>query len=231
VSRQRIAIVLQARRSSRRLPAKALAHIGEATLLEHCLHRLILSRVGEVMLATTEAPEDDELAQLATRMGVRTFRGSTNDVLGRYMAAAQLLEADVVIRATGDNPAVDIDAPARVLRALREASADYACEDGLPLGAGVEALTMPTLWKAAAAARSPEDREHVTLFVKRYADVFRVVRAEAPQALARSELRFTVDTPEDLDYMRRLFAQAGRPEPGLDELIAAADAAARSDAA
>lgn len=227
----RIAIILQARVSSTRLPAKALATLGGKTLLERCLQRLQLANAGEVILATTERSEDDALAYLASAMGVRVFRGRTDDVLGRYLAAAQASAADVVIRATGDNPAVDIDAPARVLRAMAATDADYACEDGLPIGAGVEAITFGALCRAAAAATSAEDREHVTLYVKHRSGAFRVTRQPAPAELRRPDLRLTVDTPEDLDYMRRLFSCAALPEPSLRKLIAAARICSRSDAA
>ncbi len=227
----RVAIILQARVSSTRLPAKALATLGGKTLLERCLQRLELANAGEVMLATTERGEDDALAYLASGMGVRVFRGSTDDVLGRYLAAARSVDADVVIRATGDNPAVDIDAPARVCRALATTGADYACEEGLPVGAGVEAITFEALCRAAAAATSPEDREHVTLYVKHRAGAFRVTRQPGPAPLRRPDLSLTVDTSDDLEYMRRLFGCAALPEPSLRELIAATRFCSRSDAA
>lgn len=228
---KRVAIVLQARVSSTRLPAKALATIGGRTLLEHCLHRLIRSGAGEVLLATTERAEDDALVEIAGRMNVPVFRGSTEDVLARYVKAAESVAADVVIRATGDNPAVDVDAPSRVVRILEHASADYACEEGLPTGAGVEAITYTALCRAAAAATVPEDREHVTLYVKHRPGAFRVVRQPAPRPLSCPDLSLTVDTPEDLDYLRRLFAHVAVPEPALSDFIAAARSCRRSDAA
>lgn len=227
----RTAIILQARVSSTRLPAKALATVGEITLLERCLHRLILANAGEVILATTTSPEDDALVEIAQRMNARVFRGSTDDVLGRYLGAAGTLDADIVIRATGDNPAVDIEAPVRVCRALERSSADYACEDGLPVGAGVEAITFDALCRSAAAATSAEDREHVTLYLKHRPGAFRVTRRPPPLSLNRPDLRLTIDTREDLDYMRRLFAATGTAEPSLTELIAATATCARSDAA
>jgi spore coat polysaccharide biosynthesis protein SpsF len=189
------------------------------------------AEAGEVVLATTTAPQDEALIETAERLRVRAFRGSTDDVLDRYVGAARMLDVDIIVRATGDNPAVDLDAPARVLRALREHAADYACEDGLPLGAGVEAITTAALVRAAGAATGADDREHVTLYVKRRPGAFRIVRVNPPPALRRPDLRFTIDTHRDLDYMRRLFAAAARPEPTLAELIAATCACAGSDAA
>jgi spore coat polysaccharide biosynthesis protein SpsF len=231
MSKPRTAVILQARTGSTRLPGKALATIGEASLVERCLRRLKLARAGEVILATTRDAEDDALAAIAARMGVGVFRGSGEDVLDRYAAAAEWAHADIVIRATGDNPAVDIDAPRRLRHALIEAGADYACEDGLPVGAGVEAITNEALRRSAAAATSAGDREHVTLYAKRRPGAFRIARLLAPKHLRWLDLRLTIDTPEDLDYMRRLFARVTSVEPELAELIAAARRCPRSSAA
>jgi spore coat polysaccharide biosynthesis protein SpsF len=183
------------------------------------------------VLATTSQPEDDELESVARKMGVAVYRGSTEDVLGRFVDTALLHGFATVIRATGDNPAVDIDAAARLIRARAATDADYACEDGLPWGAGVEIVTTAALVRAAMLATSADDREHVTMCIKRRPDRFRVLRLSAPIRLQRPDLRFTVDTEADLLYMRRVFARVRPAEPSLSDLIAAADECARSDAA
>jgi spore coat polysaccharide biosynthesis protein SpsF len=227
----RLGLILQARFASTRLPGKALESIGNTSILQRCLNRLQCAAVGQVILATTERPEDDALAFVARRMGVAVFRGSTDDVLARFIDAAAVHRFDTVVRATGDNPAVDIDAPARLIDALHRHRADYACEDGLPYGAGVEVVTAAALARAAQLATRPEDREHVTTFFKLQPNIFRVTRIAAPGALQRFDLRLTVDTADDLSFMRRVFAQARSAEPSLVEIIAAADACSRSDAA
>lgn len=226
-----VGIVLQARFGSTRLPGKALARIGDVSILERCLTRLTLANAGQVVLATTKAPEDDALAAVARGMRIRVHRGSTDDVLGRYLEAALVFGFDVVVRATGDNPAVDIDAPARVLAALHASSADYACEDGLPLGAGVEAFGVTALSRAAATSPAAEDREHVTLCMKREPSRYRLVRRAAPEMLCRPDVCVTVDEQEDLDRVRRMFASTSSPEPALIDLISASDRIAREDAA
>jgi spore coat polysaccharide biosynthesis protein SpsF len=148
------------------------------------------------------------------------------DVLRRTFEAAEAHGFDLVIRATGDNPAVDPEAPARVLAQLETGRADYACEAGLPVGAGVEGVTLSALARCEAEASSAADREHVTTFIKRDTTRYRVVQAAAPAALRRPDIRLTVDTPEDLAYVRRLFAWAGGEEPTLSRLIQAAETAA-----
>jgi len=216
-------ILLQARMASTRLPGKALELIEEQPLLEHCLRRLMAAGVARVVLATTTLEEDTVLCDLATRLGVAVYRGSDTDVLGRMAGAAEAFDLDPIVRATGDNPAVDIDAAGRSLAALNGLHADYVCEDGLPYGAAVEAVTRAALMRAARDGREPDDREHVTTWIKRRTDLWNLAFPAPPMPLRRPGLRVTVDTPADLAYMRALFACAGSDHPPLRALIEAAE--------
>jgi len=214
-------IILQARYGSTRLRGKVLQPVGGRTILEQCLRRLIRAGVARVVLATTRNPEDDALEALATRMGVAVFRGAADDVLGRFADAARHYGLDPVLRATGDNPAVDVQSPGRVLAALRATQADYLREEGIPWGASVEGMTADALHRAAKLATDPYDREHVTTFIRKRRDLFRVTQVDAPAPLARPSLRLTVDTAEDLAWVRELFFRAGDEDPSLSALIAA----------
>lgn len=223
--RPRAGIILQARLASTRLPGKALEPVGGCSMLERCLRRLMAGGVAHVVLATTRSPEDDALAAIATRLGVGVYRGDVDDVLGRFVETAAAFDLDPVVRATADNPAVDVLAPGRVLAALRSHEADYVVEEGLPVGARVEAMTADALERAAALAQTPYDREHVTPFIRRRPDLFRVCCVPAPAALQQPSLRLTVDSAADLMWVREIFFRAGSDEPSLAELIAAAGAA------
>jgi spore coat polysaccharide biosynthesis protein SpsF len=117
--RTRAGIILQARLGSSRLPRKALAAIAGQTILEHCLRRLMFAGVAPVVLATTDRPEDQALAAVAQDLGAFVFRGDADDVLGRFVAAAEAFDFDHIVRATGDNPGVDIQAPGRFVYAKR----------------------------------------------------------------------------------------------------------------
>ncbi len=229
----RAAIVIQARMGSARLPGKSLAPIGGRSLLARVVERLLHQGELPVVLATTTLLEDDMLCEEADRLGVTVVRGSADDVLGRYAFAASLLGAPAIIRATADNPAVDLDAPLRTLDILLRSGADYVVDYGLPLGGTVEAMTTAALVRAAALATEPYDREHVTPFVRRDGRS-RAIDALAPTSLRRPDLRFTVDTADDLDYMRRIYHEAGPAESPwpIDAFIAAADRLqARAEAA
>jgi spore coat polysaccharide biosynthesis protein SpsF (cytidylyltransferase family) len=142
-------------------------------------------------------------------------------VLGRFSSAAHAFDLDPVIRATADNPAVDIESPGRVIAALRATGADYIREEGLPLGAAVEGMTASALHRAAQLATDLYDREHVTPFIRTRRDLFHVLEVQAPSTLTRPELRLTIDTPEDLAWVRELFLRTGSDDPSLATLIAA----------
>src|SRR4029077_10420758 len=113
--------------------------------LGHCIARLRVGSAAPVMLATTLAAADDCLVAAAAPDGIPVFRGPEHDVLLRFVHAARSMDARYVVRATADNPAIDIDGPERVLRDLRASGADYVVEAGLPYGACVEAMTVDAL--------------------------------------------------------------------------------------
>ena len=218
----RAGIILQARSASQRLPGKALEVIAGRTVLEHCLLRLRASGI-RVVLATTDRADDDALVRIAGGLGVPAFRGSEHDVLDRYVRCASAFDIDPVVRATGDNPAVDIDAAARVVATLARTGADYVREDGMPYGAAVEGVRAAALGVARLLARDPFDREHVTPFVRRRHDLFNVVEVQAPALLRPPEVRLTVDTLDDLQHVRELYLRAGGDMPSLRALIEASD--------
>jgi spore coat polysaccharide biosynthesis protein SpsF (cytidylyltransferase family) len=201
------AIVLQARVGSRRLPQKVLAPIGRRSMLSHCIVRLGDGRLP-VIVATTERPEDDPVAEEAVRHGVSVVRGSEDDVLSRYLQAAATFGLREIVRATADNPFVDSGSAMRVLALCRRVHADHVVEHGLPLGAAVEAVTVDALRRAHRLVTDPYDREHVTSLIRRDAR-FRALRAVAPVNVRRPGLRLTVDTIDDLEFARAVHRSLG----------------------
>ena len=220
----RAAVILQARTGSTRLPGKVLESIGPWSLLEHCVRRLAASGRPVIIATTTEAA-DDAVAREAGRLGVDLFRGDETDVLSRYRDAARAFALTHVVRATGDNPFVDGDAVGRTLHLIERADADHVIECGLPVGAAVEAVTIEALERAAALATDPYDREHVTSLIRRDTR-FRALRAVVAGAIRRPGLRLTVDTADDLAFVRQVHADLEAPDgiPPLSAVIAAAEA-------
>lgn len=218
------AIVLQARIGSTRLPGKVLARIGRWSMLEHCIRRL--AGCGHrVIVATTTADSDDAVAGASRDAGADVFRGHETDVLERYRTAAAAFGLTRVVRATADNPLVDASGVTRALGFQERTAADHVIECGMPVGTAVEVVTVEALERAASLATDPYDREHVTSLIRR--DVrFRALRAVAPGNVRRPGLRLTVDTAEDLEFIRQVWnaCDAGDGHPELAALIAAADA-------
>lgn len=210
-------VILQARMGSTRLPGKVLAKIGRRTLLEHCVRRLESSGFP-VVVATTALGEDDMVERAARALGAEVYRGPVDDVLSRFIGAATTFGFAEIIRATADNPFVDMGAARRASTARQRGAADHAIECGLPIGAAVEAVSLDALVRARDLVTDPYDREHVTSLVRRDTR-FRALRAVAPGLLRRGGLRLTVDTTDDLAVAREIHTELGRG----DDLVELAD--------
>lgn len=205
-------VIVQARMTSQRLPGKVLMDVGGRPMLEQQLRRLgRCARADEVVLAVTVNPDDEALVALARRLGLRWHRGSEQDVLGRYAGAARDAGAELVVRVTSDCPLIDPEEVDAVIEALerRRAAVDYASnrlEPHLPRGLDTEALWRDVLERTDRLAVSSPAREHVTWFC--YAerpDLFALHSVRRPFDAA--DLRWTVDTPDDLAMVRRLYAE------------------------
>ena len=226
VARHDALVILQARMGSSRLPGKVLAPIGGRSILAQCIERLQAARVGEVLVATTTRPEDEAVVAEAQAAGVDVVRGSVDDVLARFVGALDGWTGPYVIRATADNPFIDVDGPARLLRLL-DAGADYAIEEGLPIGAAVEAMRVEVLREAGELATTAYDREHVTPFIRQATDRYAVCSVPAPLVVRRPALRLTVDTRDDLQFVRGLIDQvADVASLSLGQVIALSDRSA-----
>jgi spore coat polysaccharide biosynthesis protein SpsF (cytidylyltransferase family) len=128
------------------------------------------------------------------------------------------------VRATGDNPAVDIGGAARVLAALRSTRADHVVEDGLPYGGAVEGVSVDALVRASKFATDPADREHVTPWIRRDRGRFTALQIPAPRSVRNPDVRVTVDTNDDLRFMQDLAARLDNwsAEPELRTIVKAA---------
>lgn len=219
-----VVAVVQARTGSSRLPGKVLADLEGRPLLARVLERAGRARsLDELVLATTTLAEDDAVALLAGELGVPCFRGSAEDCLDRLYRAATASRANVVVRLTGDNPILEgelVDwAVGRFLSA--EPACDYvstALSGTFPLGLGVEVMAYGALELAWREAKEPAWREHVTPFIYKQPERFRICRLVSEPDY--SHIRLTVDTPEDLTLVRRVFAHFGHDRFGWRDAVA-----------
>ncbi len=212
----RVAII-QARMGSTRLPGKVLMRVLGKPLLEFQIERLARCRqFSKLVVATTEAKGDDAIADFCKAHGVACFRGSEDDVLGRYAGAAAACGAGVVARLTADCPLMDPDVVDRVFAAYAAANSEDAYAQNVlqrtyPRGLDTEVFSAAALRRAAAAAHDPYEREHVTPYLQRHPEFFR--RVDVVNDTDASRHRWTVDTPEDFDLVRRIIEALypGRP--------------------
>ncbi len=212
LSRQVVAIV-QARYGSSRLPGKVLEPIAGQPMLLRVLERAgRIKGVDQVALATTEAGEDDELVALADRAGVSNSRGHATDVLDRYYQTAQELEADVIVRITGDCPLLDPEVSAQTLAVFLQAEPplDFAANRlpdhrTYPIGLDTEVCSLAALETAWTEADEPHQREHVMPFLYENGERFRIKLVDASGDWGG--LRWTVDTAADLDFVRAVYAE------------------------
>ena len=165
------------------------------------------------MLATSDRPSDAPLAAAAAAAGVSVFRGSEQDVLGRFIAATQSLpDAAIIVRLTADNVFPDSDFVALLVASLTASGADIigtASAKGLPYGLSAEAFRLSALRRAAADTDSPFDREHVTPWLYRNAcsAVFDGLNSEMDLAC----LRCTLDIPDDYRTLTQVFDGVSDP--------------------
>jgi spore coat polysaccharide biosynthesis protein SpsF len=206
----RVVAVVQARCASERLPGKVLLALAGRPVVEHVLRAArATDEIDDVILATTTRRDDDELAALAAdEIGVRTFRGDEADVLGRFVDALEGDDADVVVRLTADDPLLDPAVMGAVVERFLAGGCDYASniiERSWPRGLDCEVLSRDVLERSAREGLRPEDREHVTTFVRTNPQSFALVNVRAPETETWPDLRLCIDTPEDRLLLERVF--------------------------
>ena len=204
-----LAIILQARMDSSRLPGKSLLPLGGKPLIFRVMEAL--NRVP-APLRVLACPEDSaaSFAPLAAEAGFILFTGPKDDVLSRYCLALRNFGIQHALRATGDNPFVFTDAAAAINAEALTLGADYAGYSGLPPGAGVESVSANALFRAETDAASPYEREHVCPYLYTHPELFFLHRPLAPLRWQGPDIRLTVDTPEDYERAQALFAALDR---------------------
>jgi spore coat polysaccharide biosynthesis protein SpsF len=219
-------IIVQARMTSTRLPGKVLLEVAGKPLLEYQIERLRRATLADqVVVATTVNEADEPIVALCRRLAVPVWRGAEHDVLARYHDAALAHHADVVVRVTSDCPVIDPQVlDATIACYLGEGGQlDYvsnSLERSFPRGLDVEVLSFKVLAEAYIEALDEEEREHVTPFLYRRPERYRLANLACPEDL--SGHRWTVDTPEDFALVAHLIGglYPVLPQFGLADMLA-----------
>jgi len=208
----KIGTIVQARTSSTRLPGKVLKELppeSGITVLEHVIRRLRHSKKSEdLIIATTTGKEDDAICDIAKKEKVACFRGSKEDVLARFYHAAVENKIDIVVRITSDCPCVDATVVDAVINGYLKSETDYASnalKRTYPHGFDTEVFSFHALEESYRNARDPYDREHVTPYIYRNPDIFKVLSLEAPPELFAPKIRLALDWQEDYHLLCRVF--------------------------
>lgn len=210
----KVVAIIQARMGSTRLPGKVLLDlVGEPMLARTVKRTSRAQTIDKVVVATTVHPADEAIVRLCVEYGWPYFRGSEEDVLDRYYQAAVEHQADVVIRVTSDCPLIEPEIVDRVVREFLDwqPEVDYACNllprRTFPRGLDTEVMRSDVLERVWYEDLNPAWREHVTLYVQRNPALFRI--HGVTNDVDYSHMRWTVDTPEDLAFVRRIYDHFG----------------------
>ena len=207
----KIIAIVQARMGSTRLPGKVLKDLAGRTVLERVVSRVERCRlVQETIVATSTNPADDRIVEECARLRVRVFRGSETDVLDRYFRAAEAAAAQAIVRITSDCPLIDPELSDRTVQAFLDERADYASnvlERTYPRGLDTEVMMLEALRIAFHEAKAAPQREHVTPFLYQHPERFRLVSVKGERDY--SQHRWTLDTPEDLEFLQAVYARLG----------------------
>jgi spore coat polysaccharide biosynthesis protein SpsF len=224
----RVVAIIQGRMSSSRLPGKILADIAGQPMLARVFARTSrAAAVSETLFATTTDASDDPVAEYCDWSGIPVRRGSLYDVLDRYYRSAKEAKADVVVRITADCPVIDPALIDDVVRTLLEGEYDFVCNRlpppwtrTYPIGLDTEVCTFAALERAWKEAKEPQQREHVMPYFYEGVELTTVNRQLQTGTSPRGfniallhhptdfgDYRWTVDTPEDLEFIRQVYAR------------------------
>jgi spore coat polysaccharide biosynthesis protein SpsF len=244
----RVVAIIQGRMSSSRLPGKILADIAGQPMLARVFARTSRAvTVSETLFATTTDASDDPVAEYCDWSGIPVRRGSLYDVLDRYYQSAKEAKADVVVRITADCPVIDPELIDDVVNtvisdqsSVISGQIDFAANRlpppwgrTYPIGLDTEVCTFAALERAWKEAKEPQHREHAMPYFYEGVELTTVNRQLQTGVSPRGfniallhhttdfgDYRWTVDTPEDLEFIREVFRRFnGRDDFSWKEVL------------
>ena len=227
----KIVAIIACRMGSSRLPGKTTLPVLGKPMIERMIERVRHSMyLEEIVIATTDLPEDDMLAEFAQQINVGCFRGSADDVLGRIHAAAGTLDAGLIVELLGDNPLVHADLIDDVIDFYRAGELDYAASvtteyphagadvQKFPIGIRVQVFPPTVLERCEKLAQDAYHRENSTTYICEHPEQFRLGYFEAREkwnTLYRPELTFAVNYAKNFDLVTRIFERCYPQDPNF----------------
>lgn len=204
----KVTAILQARMNSSRFPGKVLADLNGLPMIVQQIKRVKLSKeISNLIVAISDDTSDDELAEELLGSNCEIYRGSQEDVFSRFCNIVSMEDSNSFVRLTADCPLVMPSIIDEVVRSFKGGSVDYMSNTITPTfpdGLDVEVFTRNAFFRLTELTLSAEEREHVTLGFHRNSDLF--TRRNFEESRNRSNMRWTVDYPEDLEFVRSIYA-------------------------
>jgi spore coat polysaccharide biosynthesis protein SpsF len=212
------AVCLQVRLDSTRLPEKALKVVEDMTIIEHAMKALREIQADMFLLLTTDECID-RLQLPAEKWGFTVFSGPKEDVLLRFVKAAEKYDITTIIRATGDNPLVSSSLANMVLKEHHSLAVDYSNWTDSPLGTGIEVVEAEVLKLAVMQTETLYDHEHVTPWIYNNPDLFQLNIKKVPDKYIFNS-KVSVDTAEDMAKIKKIFQTLYKGQPiRIEDLI------------
>lgn len=210
--------IIQARIGSTRLPGKILMDVSGKSILHHVVNRLEHSKlINNIIIATTDLPEDNQTEKFCLENKADYFRGSSANVLSRYYEASKKYPSDLIIRVTADCPVIDPQVIDSMIRAFVEHSkisqVDYLSNvhpRTFPRGLDTEIFSFQALEKAFIEAKQEYEHEHVTPYFYEHPELFSIKNFANEKDY--SFHRWTVDTEEDYKLIKEIYNELYLPE-------------------
>jgi spore coat polysaccharide biosynthesis protein SpsF len=207
----RTVAIIQGRMSSSRLPGKVMLDLAGEPMLMRVVERVrLVKSIDTLVVATTLDPSDDPLETFCHQNDINCFRGSLPDVLDRFYQAAKIYQARIIVRITADCPLVDPGLVDETVRLFRTSGVDFAAnrlpppyQRTYPIGLDVEVCSFAALERAWQESTALHDREHVMPYLYEMEGRFKVAVLNYEKDYGK--LRWTVDTPQDLELVRQVY--------------------------
>ena len=209
----KIVATIEARMAATRLPDKVLMKIAGKPMLRHIVERIKKSKlVDEVVIATTTNPKDKAIEKFAKQINTKVFRGSEEDVLLRVLETAKANNADIIVEFCGDCPLIDPEIIDQVIKFYLDNNYDYVSNfidknNEIIRGLQVQVFSTKILEEVSRKTNDPADRENVSLYIYEHPEKYKLGHAPVKKEFSRPELRWTVDTIEDLILIRKIYEE------------------------
>jgi len=212
--------------TSTRLPAKVMKQVLGKPLLEYQIERLKRVKLADqIVVATTINDTDQPIIDLCDRLSIPCYRGSEEDVLARYHGAAIANQADIVVRVTSDCPVIDPQVIDQAIQFYIDSHPKYdyvsnCLEGSYPRGMDTEVFTFKVLDEAFYQATAQSDREHVTPFIYRQSNRYKLRQVNYFEN--QGDYRWTVDMPEDFELIKKIIENLYpfKPDFTLEDCLA-----------